>query len=361
LRSGVLDDMRVVIFGATGNIGSSLVNALRAEPSVTEVTGVARRIPVGLRDTKMKWLSADVSHDDLNPLVAGADAVIHLAWSIQPSRRPDDLYRTNVLGSTRVLEAVQAAGTPVLIAASSVGAYSPGPKDDRVDETWPTEGIPTSFYARHKAALEHALDDLEAEATGTRIVRVRPGLVFQRDAATEIRRLFTGPFLPTPLLRRRFAKLVPDVAGLRFQAIHADDVARVYKAALLDNSFHGAVNAAAEPIIDMQLVADHLEARLVRVPRRLARLAVDSTWRARLQPTPEGWLDMALAVPIMATRRMHEELKVTPVTSAFDALCEVVEGIREGSDAHLPPLTRRKSGPFRLREVAALVGGRELL
>src|SRR4051812_9089557 len=101
--------MRVVIFGATGNIGSSLVSALAVEPSVTGITGVARRVPTG-RDEKVTWLSADVTQDDLNPVVAGADAVIHLAWSIQPSRRPDDLYRTNVLGSRRVLEAVQATG-----------------------------------------------------------------------------------------------------------------------------------------------------------------------------------------------------------------------------------------------------------
>src|SRR3954447_7777783 len=82
-RSGVVDDMRVVIFGATGNIGSSLVSALAVEPSVTGITGVARRVPIG-RDEKVTWLSADVTQDDLNPVVAGADAVIHLAWSIQP-------------------------------------------------------------------------------------------------------------------------------------------------------------------------------------------------------------------------------------------------------------------------------------
>ena len=32
------------------------------------------------------------------------------------------------------------------------------------------------------------------------------------------------------------------------------------------------------------------------------------TWRLRLQPAPEGWVDMAFSVPIMDTTRAREEL-----------------------------------------------------
>ena len=38
-----------------------------------------------------------------------------------------------------------------------------GPKDRRVDESWPTTGIPTSFYSRHKAEVERLLDRFEEE------------------------------------------------------------------------------------------------------------------------------------------------------------------------------------------------------
>ena len=37
--------MRVVVVGATGNVGTSLVTALLTEPSVEEVVGIARRLP----------------------------------------------------------------------------------------------------------------------------------------------------------------------------------------------------------------------------------------------------------------------------------------------------------------------------
>ena len=63
-------------------------------------------------------------------------------------------YGEWVTGTQRVLDATAAVGAGAFVYASSVGAYSPGPKDRRVDETWPTDGVPSSFYSRHKAATE---------------------------------------------------------------------------------------------------------------------------------------------------------------------------------------------------------------
>src|SRR4051794_37649179 len=192
--------VRVVVTGATGNVGTSVLQALAADPAVDEIVGIARRLPAWTTD-KVRWHSADVASDDLTDVFTGADAVIHLAWLIQPSRDDAELERVNVRGSRRVFEAAAAAGVPRLVHASSIGVYSPGPKDTPVDESWPREGIPTSFYARHKAAAERALDAVEAAHPGLRAVRLRPALIFKRIAGPEIRRLFGGPFVPAAALR----------------------------------------------------------------------------------------------------------------------------------------------------------------
>src|SRR5215204_4828070 len=123
--------MRIVITGATGNVGTSVIDALERE--------------------KVRWLQADVRDDDLVTPFRGADVVIHLAWLIQPSRDESVTRSVNVDGSRRVFEAAAAAGVGALVHASSIGAYSKGPDDRPVDESWPTEGTPTSFYSRHKA------------------------------------------------------------------------------------------------------------------------------------------------------------------------------------------------------------------
>ncbi|MFE3285970.1 NAD-dependent epimerase/dehydratase family protein, partial [Streptomyces sp. NPDC059233] len=131
----------VVVVGATGNVGTSVVRALAADPSVGSVLGLARRLP-DWRPAKTRWRAVDIEPGgaDLTHHFDGADAVIHLAWKFRPTHDPAETWRTNVLGSIRVFDAVVAAGVPALVYASSVGTYSPGPKDHAVDESWPTHG-----------------------------------------------------------------------------------------------------------------------------------------------------------------------------------------------------------------------------
>jgi UDP-glucose 4-epimerase len=347
--------VRIVVVGASGNVGTSVLAALADEPRVDSVLGVARRRP---DRPGVEWAEADVGTDELTPLFRGADGVVHLAWAIQPSRDAASLRRTNVAGSARVFDAVAEAGVPSLVYASSVGAYSAGPKDRLVDERWPCGGIGSSFYSRHKAEVESLLDRFEREHPAIRVVRLRPALIFKREAAAGIRRLFAGPLLPTRLLRRRFLRLVPSHPRLRVQGVHSLDVGEAYRLALMTDA-RGAFNIAAEPILDGPALARALGARTVRVPPRLLRALAAATWRLHLQPTPPGWVDLATSVPLLDTSRAREELGWTPTRDAVDALLEVIVGFRENAGADTPPLAPETGGPLRLGELATGVGGRD--
>ena len=57
--------MRIVVTGATGNVGTSVVDALGRDPDVEEIVGVARRLPDGWNPPRTRWVSADVERDDL--------------------------------------------------------------------------------------------------------------------------------------------------------------------------------------------------------------------------------------------------------------------------------------------------------
>jgi len=346
--------VRVVVVGATGNAGTSLLHELAAEPAVDSVLGVARRLPK-LEVAKTDWAAADITVDDLVPFFRGADAVVHLAWAIQPSRNIAELQRINVLGSERLFRAVADANVPSLVYASSVGAYSPGPKDRFVDESWPTQGTPTSFYARHKAEVERRLDRFEKEHPDRRVVRLRPGLIFKREAATGIRRLFAGPFLPSPLVKPGRIPVVPGIPSLRFQAVHSRDVGRAYRLALI-KGVHGPFNIAAEPVLDPPTMAKTLGARVLPLSARVARALASTSWHLRLQPTPPGWLDMGLSVPLMEVTRARKKLGWTPEFGADEALRELLEGMSDGSGAETPPLDPATTGPLRVRELLTRVG-----
>jgi nucleoside-diphosphate-sugar epimerase len=349
--------MRIVVVGATGNVGSSLVRLLAHDPGVDSVLGVARRAPTS-QHPKTEWREANVVTDDLVPLFRGADAIVHLAWLIQPSHDLSLLRQVNVGGSARVFAAAAAAGVSTLVHASSVGAYSPRAKDRPVDETWPVEGVMSSFYARHKAEVERELDAFEEEHPDVRVVRLRPALIFKRGAATGIRRLFIGPLLPGALLRPGLVPVVPDIRGLRFQAVHTDDVAEAYRL-VLHRDVRGAFNIAADPVLDSRSLAQILHAKLIPVSAAIARRAMSLLWRLHLQPSPPGWLDLALGVPLLDTTRARKELGWSPRTPADAALRELLAGLREGAGEATPPLSPRTTEPARTGEVATGVGGRE--
>jgi UDP-glucose 4-epimerase len=349
--------MRVVVVGASGNVGTSVLRSLSTEPAVESVLGIARRVPK-LRFPKTEWRAADIAGSPLRPLFDDADAVIHLAWLIQPGRDKRQLYEVNVEGSARVFRAAAAAGVRTLVYASSIGAYGPGPKDRPVDESWPTTGIESSFYARHKAEVERVLDGFEEDHPETRVVRLRPGLIFKREAASGIRRLFAGPLLPNALVQRRLIPVVPDHPRLVFQAVHSYDVGEAYRLAVVNEEARGPFNVAADPVLDPDELARALGARKVRVPGALLRGGAALSYALRLQPSEPGWVDMALAVPVMDTTRARTELGWEPNWTSTGALLDLLEGIREGAGLDTPPLEPGGAGPLRAREFASGVGAR---
>lgn len=344
--------MRIVVVGATGNVGTSLLEALGRDDAVDSILGLARRRPAA-RYAKTAFAAADVTRDDLVSHFRGADCVVHLAWLIQPSRDRRALWETNVEGSSRVLAAVAAAGVPALVVASSIGVYSPGPKQ-RVDESWPCQGIPASWYSRQKAELERRLDRFEA-ANDVRTVRLRPTLIMKRESAEEVRRLFLGPLFPSPLARPGRLPLVPHLPGAVAQLVHSRDVGEAYRLAAT-RAVHGAFNVAAEPEVDGRRVASALGARMLSIPPRVARALVAATWRARLQPTSPDWLDLALGAPLLDCTRAREELGWAPRRDALETIRELLEGLADRAGAATPPLRRGR----RAAELAAGVGGKSV-
>jgi nucleoside-diphosphate-sugar epimerase len=329
--------MRIVVVGATGNVGLAVLRALGQDPAA-ELVGVARRRPEdpGAAGPAVSWHQADVTSDDLTGLFRGAAAVVHLAWQIQPSHQPHLLWRTNVVGSARVFEAVAAAGVPSLVHASSIGAYSPAADDRPVAEDWPTHGIATSGYSREKAYVERVLDAFELAHPGVRVVRLRPALIFQRKAASEIRRYFIGPLVPRTLLGRG-VPVLPAPGRLRLQAVHAEDVAEAYRLAATGEA-RGAFNVAADPVLDRRALAEVLGARQLPAPTPALRGLAYATWALRLQPSSGGWVDLAMQAPVLDSTRARQTLGWRPRHDARQALRELLDGLGERAGAPTPPL-----------------------
>lgn len=342
--------MHIAITGASGNAGTGLLRRLQAQlsekPVSLRLTGISRRRP----DTSqapysgVEWHTLDVGLESDRPLLdaalAGVDAVVHLAWQIQPNRDLEQLYRTNVTGTRNVLAAAARARVKQVVCASSVGAYSKAPKDRRTDESWPARGMPGSHYSRHKAEQEQALDAFMAAEPGIPVARLRPALIFQRGAGSEIGRYFLGPLIPRLLPGRLRIPLLPVPGGLIFQAVHADDVADAYWR-VIDQRASGPFNVAAEPVLTPEELARILGARrILPISMGLLHRIVGAAWRLRLQPTDSGWIEMAAGAPVMDTGRARRILGWEPRFSSTEAVTEVLAGMGTGEGVATSPVLK---------------------
>lgn len=333
--------MRIVVTGATGNIGSVVVRRLRAEGS-HDLVGLARRLPGGPEGRGVDWRPVDLSTDAcLGTLIEafdGADAVVHLAWGFQPSHDLAYLAELGVGGTRRVLRAVTETGVPHLVHMSSVGAYSPKKDNRPVDESWPTGGVPSSRYSRHKSAAERLLDRHEASGAGTLVTRLRPGIVGRRTAGSSLLRYGVPALVPARALG--LLPVLPMDRRLTIPVVHTDDVAEAVTA-VLHRRAGGPFNLAAATPVTAKTIADALGARLVHVPSPVIRAAMSAAWHAHLQQVDTGWLDMGFALPTLDTARARTELDWAPTKDGPDVLAEVIAGMREAASDGTPVLRPR--------------------
>lgn len=338
---------RIVVTGASGNVGSGVLRALARRMPEAEVVGVCRRPPtVGKLYEGIRWHAVDLSSPtaaaELAPAMEGADVIVHLALAVQPVDDEAHLYRANVLGSRAVLDAMAVAGVPHLVYASSLGIYAPTAIESTtatvpVAEDWPDTGQPTSAYSRHKVVVERMLDDFTERHPEITVARFRPTVVVQRQAAYLIRSLYLGPLVPRALfglLRRRRLPAVPLPTGIALQFVHADDVGDLVTR-LIERRSHGSFNVAAD-VLDADGIAGLVGGRAVAVDPRWVRTAVAALHALRMVPLTPGWYDVATNTPLMDTSKARDELDWAPTRSSTESAWELLDGLAEGAVGSSP-------------------------
>jgi nucleoside-diphosphate-sugar epimerase len=340
---------RIVITGASGNIGTALLGRLGAHPDRPSLVAVARRVPAPTEPyVRACWFPIDLAAPDaaerLRPAFEAATVVIHLAWGFQPSHRPDYLRRTGVGGTRAVFEAAARAGVGHVIHMSSAAVYGPGAHGCTVDETWPATGVPESRYSRDKVYAEAIVHEFGPSGGGPipRVTVFRPGFVGRFAAGAAVRRYGLPGYLPAVALRH--VPLFPIDRMLRIPAVHTEDVVTAIERALPGAAGVRTVNLAAPDAVSAADVQAGFGARGVPVPWRALRLAAEVTWRAHLQPVDGGWVTLAYTTPLLDCACARRVLDWVPEHSGAEVCREAIAGIRSGDGAGGPVLASRGAG-----------------
>jgi uncharacterized protein len=232
----------VTVTGATGLLGPRLVAELqRLGWQVSVLTRDPERARSRLGPDVEAFAWDLLAQPAPRQALAGRDAIVHLAgepvsqrWTEEAKRAIRDsrvLGTGHLLDGLRELAAADAQALPgVLVSSSATGYYGPhGPEP--LDEEAPPG---RDFLASVCVAWESAASD--AEQLDMRVVRVRNGVVLDRD----------GGALEKMLPPFRLGVGGPVAGGRQFVPwVHAADVIGVMLAALEDERWSGPVNATA--------------------------------------------------------------------------------------------------------------------
>jgi UDP-glucose 4-epimerase len=290
--------VRYLITGGSGYIGSCLVEHLSGREE-TEAIVVADVKPPAAFRPKTSFRRLDVRDKQAVRAALAEDrpdAVVHLAFLLNPIHDEAAMYEVDVGGTQNVLEAASAAGVGQMLVTSSTTAYGAFPDNPvPLTEDDPVRGAPDFSYARDKAESDRLCQLWALEHPERTMTIVRPCIVFGPQVDNYIVRLWLkNPFradfgLPDPPL----------------QFVHVDDVVDAL-ILLLEGRHAGAYNVAADGYITLAEASDAIGLKARRVPYKLFKRLVGALWRARLSEAPAGQLEFAIHPWVASTQKLKD-------------------------------------------------------
>ncbi len=283
--------MRVVLTGASGDFGTAILRRLVTEPWVGSIVAVSRR-PLRVSDPRIEVVPLDLASGDVEPVLIGADVVIHCVFVDEEPRDKAVARRVNVEGSARLLRAADAAGVSTCVMTSSVNAYGPRGGPDVLDETAAIGAGPEHYYLHHKALMEEEIRRWRLDADGQMAVAVlRPTFI-------------VGPDMDNSGLRSMRARVVayPSPCRSYYQFLHQDDLVDAYVRVIRDR-VDGEFNVGPEDAVSVAQLCRWNRALCIPLPLGLAARLADLGFRLRVLPYSSHWVTPG--EPVTTSRRLR--------------------------------------------------------
>lgn len=283
--------MRVAVTGAAGFVGRRLVSELaEAGHDVLALDIASMDLPAGVEQRRV-----DILQGSLAVEFEGAEAVVHLAFQMDPIRDEKRMHNINIDGTRNVFECALEAGVRRVVYLSSATAYGAHADNDfPLTEKSPLRGNQDFGYARMKAEVEEWLWPWVEQHPELAVTVLRPSIIFGPGVHNFITKFFEMP---------RFVS----VSGHRppWQFTHVDDVVDAIEH-VLDKDLDGPVNVAPEGWLSADEVEAIMGRRSIRVPEEVAFTATEKMWEAGVGHADAGIVHYVMHPWVVAVDRLIE-------------------------------------------------------
>ena len=296
--------MRYLITGGSGYLGGRLVDHLSRRDD-TERIVIADVKPPGPFKPKTEFKQLDVrDRSGVSQVIEAGrpDALVHLAFILNPIHDEALMYDVDVNGTQNVLDAASAAGVQHVLVTSSATAYGAFPDNPvPIEEDHPVRGAPDYAYARDKSDADRLCQLWALRHPDRRMTIVRPCIVFGPSVDNYIVRFWT---------KQPFQADLGNLDG-PMQFVHEDDVVDALSG-LLEGGHDGAYNLAGEGYITLREAAEISGLPIRRMPLRPYRAFARAMWRARVSEAPPGQIEFARWPWVVSNEKLKSTLGWTP-------------------------------------------------
>lgn len=308
--------MRYVITGGSGYIGSRLVGRLSDRDDTERIVICDVRPPRSYRP-KAEYQELDVrdaarARDILER--ERPDALVHLAFILNPMRDERAMYDIDVNGTHNVLEAASAAGVEHVLVTSSTTAYGAFPDNPvPLTEEHPVRGVSDFEYARDKTECDRLCQLWALRHPERTMTIVRPCIVFGPNVDNYIVRFWTDqPFMT-------------DVgsADNPMQFVHEDDLVDALTG-LLTGGHGGIYNVTGDGTLTNRETAELIGLKVRRMPLAVAWRLGAALWRIGRSETPPGNLHFVLHPWVASNEKVKRTLGWEPRYTSREAFLETM-------------------------------------
>jgi len=309
----------VAVTGAAGYVGSRVIRALCDDERVDRVLGFDVVAPA-FRSDRFVFDTIDVRDNRLAKRLAGVDALVHLAFVMDPIEDQARMRDINVNGSQNVFKCASEAGVGKIVYTSSATVYGAHPDNEiPLTERSPLRANLDFSYAAHKLEVEYIAEDFRSGNSEICLTVFRPAIVFGAGVDNAWSR-----FIEAPLLLA-----VKDHAP-PFQFVHEEEVSAAIVFAVF-NDLDGVFNLTPRGWLENDEAAGLLGRGRTELSERIAFPLMDRLWARGLADAPAGMLHYVMHPWVMSGAKLAEAGFVCRRSNA-DTFKEALE--------HLQPYVR---------------------